>query len=209
MNLELFHAEVKSVISRGSSQDSKIPRWTRAAAQFLEQNYDFQHMERTGEVMLDPNAAAPNALELPNTRVKSVPMVVPYFQAPDGSRRYFDELPNVTRDRVESIDLGVPTGRWQSGNTLFFDAKPTQPFLMEMDYYEYTAWPTALDAEPTLLARYDNLMLAQTMVGAWREMRDQEGLTYWTGERDTILGAVLRAEEDSKWAGRSAQMRHS
>lgn len=206
MNLAQVHADVKAVIARGSSQDSKIPRWVRTAAQWLEQNYDFQHMERTGETYLDPGAAVPNALDLPNSRVKNVPLVVPYFDGMDGSRKYFDPLPQVTKDRVTSIDIGVPTGRWQSGSKLFFDAKPTQRFFLEMDYHEYTAWPTDLDAAPTLVERYDNLLLAQAMIQAWGEMRDADGLGFWTGQRDLALSAVLRAEEDAKWAGRSASM---
>lgn len=206
MNLGTIHEEVRGIIARGSSQDSKIPRWVRNAAQWLEQNYDFQHMERTGETYLDPNAAVPNALDLPNSRVKNVPLVVPFQDAPDGSRRYFAELPLVTKDRVLSIDIGVPTGRWLSGNKLFFDARPTEILRLEMDYHEYTAWPTELTAAPTLVERYSNLLTAQTMIGAWRELKDAEAMTLWTAERDLAIGAVLRAEEDSKWAGRVSSM---
>lgn len=205
MTLASFHSDVAGEIARGSSADAKIPRWTRLAAQWLEQNYDFKYMEVHGTATLDPMADEPNVLDLPNDRVKMVTLVQPFWES-QGQTVFAEPLPQAERADFTSIDLGGPTGWCQIGDTLFFDAKPQQPLSLAMVYLEYTDWPVDTAATPKLLRRYENLLLAQTMLTAWRSLKDEAGQNQWANERDLALRAVLVAEEEAKWRGQNMAM---
>lgn len=206
MTLQTLHTDIAAVLARGGSQDAKIPRWVRHSAQWLEQNYSFKYMEKHGEVALDPLAIAPNVLQLPNNRVKSVVLVQPYRTEADGRKAYANPLPKADRRDVTSIDLGYPSGWWQVGETLHFDGKPEQTFNLDMVWFEFTDWPTDLNTTPTLLQRYENLLFAQTLVAAWREIKDQAAMQDWTGERDIALRAVLVAEDADAWEAQDLRM---
>lgn len=206
MTLATFFADLSATIARGSSQDSKIPRWVRLANNWLETNYDFQHMERTGEVYLDPAAAQPNMVDLPNNRVKMVTLVLPYKSGLDGSRMFLKPVPKISRSQLLSIGSCAPAGWWQTGLQLAFDSKPTERFNFELDYLEYTAWPTADTATPTMLARYEYLLFATTLALAYKEMKDEGALQVWTMTRNEALQPVLQAEEEAKWKGRDLRM---
>jgi hypothetical protein len=206
VNLGQVHDDVKAVIARGGSQDAKVPRWVRSAAQWLEQNYSFQYMEKFGEVYLDPQAVAPNVLTLPNNRVKLVTLVQP-FTLQGNTQVFLPALPKVDRAEVLSIGYGgIPAGWWQVGDTLHFDTKPDTQVSLALVYEEYSAWPVDANAEPTLVARYDNLLLAQALVNAWRELKDTEAMALWTNERDMALRAILNVEEENRWKGQDLRM---
>lgn len=205
MTLATLHADVAAVLARGNSQAAKVPRWVRHSAAWLEQNYSFKYMEKHGEVELDPLAIAPNVLDLPNNRVKSVVLVQP-FRVTGTRKQLTKPLPKADRRDVLSIDMGNPSGWWQVGNSLHFDGKPSQPFALDLVWQEYTDWPTEQDAQPDLLAKYENLLFAQTLVAAWRELKDAKAMQDWTNERDFCLRAVLVAEEEDKWEGQDLRM---
>lgn len=206
MTLATFHADISAVIARGSSQAAKIPRWTRHANQWLEQNYSFKFMEKHGESALDPLAEAPNVLTLPNERIKSVTMVQPMQLGDRGTRRYGEPLPKADRRKVLSLDLGYPTGWWQVGNTLHFDGIVDRAYDLNLMWFEYTDWPTETTATPVMLQRYENLLFAQTLVEAWRELKDPAALADWTNTRDMALRAVLVAEDADVWEAQDMRM---
>lgn len=206
MNLATFHSDISAELARGTSQDAKIPRWVRQAAQFLEQNYSFKYMEKHGESALDPEAIAPNVLTLPNNRIKSVTMVQPYIIEADGRKSYSHPLPKADRRDVTSIDLGYPSGWWQIGNTLHFDAKPQTNMYLDLVWTEYTDWPTDTAAIPTLLQRYENLLFQQTMRDAWKSIKDFEAMGIAQQLRDEALRAVLVAEDADAWEATDMRM---
>lgn len=206
MDLAAFHTDVANEIARGTTQSAKIPRWTRLAAKWLEQNYSFKYMEKHGVSLLDPEAVAPNVLTLPNTRIKSVTMVKPYQLQADGRKVFSKPLPKADVRDVTSIDLGYPSGWWQVGNTLHFDANPETTFNLDLVWLEYTDWPTDVNALPTLLERYENLLFAQVMRDAWVSLKDDVNAGTWNGLRDEALRAVLVAEDADVWEGQDLRM---
>lgn len=208
MTLATLHNDISAVIARGSSQDSKIPRWVRQANLWLEQNYTFQHMRQGGEVWLDPQAQVPNALDLPNTRVKSITLVQPWTIT-NGGKMYANPLPKARRENVLSIDRGLPSGWWQLGNKLFFDALPQVRVDFDIAYAEFTSWPTSPDAQPVMLDRYENLLMAQALINAWVELKDPAAKADWVDRRNEALTAVLVAEEELEWTGQDLQMQPS
>lgn len=206
MTLATFHSDIAAVLARGASQEGKIPRWTRHAAQWLEQNYSFKYMERHGELWLSPEAETPNVVTLPNERIKKVVMIQPSQMSLSGARRFGDPLPKVDRRQVSSIHLGWPHGWWQVGNMIQFDGIVNEPFLLDMMWFEYTAWPTDPTGVTPLLEQYENLLFAQTLINAWRELKDPEAMATWTAERDLALRAVLIAEDENQWEAQDLRM---
>jgi hypothetical protein len=206
MNLATLHADVAAVLARGASQDAKVPRWVRHSAMWLEQNYSFKYMEKHGESALNPLAEAPNVLQLPNNRIKSVTLVQPFRMEDDGRKSFSNPLPKADRRDVLSIDLGYPSGWWQIGETLHFDGKPEQTFNLDLVWFEYTDWPVDTNTTPTLLQRYENLLFAQTLVAAWRELKDQAAMQDWTNERNEALRAILVAEDADVWEAQDLRM---
>lgn len=206
MNLGTLHTDIAAILARGNSQEAKIPRWVRLANQWLEQNYSFKYMEKHGESALDPLAVAPNVLDLPNNRIKSVSMVQPFRIEADGRKTFTRPLPKADRRDVLSIDLGYPSGWWQVGNSLHFDAKPAETFNLDLVWIEYTDWPVDNAALPVMLERYENLLLAQALMGAWRELKDDRALAEWTVSRDEALRAVLVSENEDVWEAQDLRM---
>lgn len=206
MSLENLFNDIAVVIARGTSQDSKIPRWVRMANNWLETNYDFEHMFRSGELWLDPDAEFPNMVDLPNDRVKMVTLVMPFKDELDGSRAYLGEVPKMDRAQAGGLGFCAPTGWWKSGNQMAFNAKPKTRYDFEIDYVEYTAWPTSASATPTMLAKYENLLFSAALVHAFRELKDEGAFQVWTATRNEALTPVLQAEEEAKWKGRQFRM---
>lgn len=204
MALSDFYTKVARALGRGSSLDDRIPDWTEAAAEFLEQNYSFQYMKKTGQIAVDHTAMVPWQIDFPSVRTKSISMLRPMWQYPGGFESYGPPLKPVDQVRVSSLDGGQPSGYWLDGETFIcLDVVPQEDYLFQITYFEYTDWPTATDATPRLLAKYQSLLKGQTILTAAAELRDTRLNEIFSDPNSlvgvpTLLNAALRAEEDLK-----------
>lgn len=205
MSLDTFHSDINVVIARGSSVAPRIPRWTRQANLWLEQNYSFRHMRKTHELTL---TAGEGKLDLPNNRIKAIELLRPFQAETTGAKAFGAAIQQVDPVDVSSIDYGAfPVGWWQVADELNFDSIVSEEVKFDLVCFEYTSWPTDTAQTPTMLAKYENLLFAQTLVGAWTELKDREALAEWQSLRQETLSVVLRSEEEGRLATADLWMR--
>lgn len=200
--LAQFYADVSTEIARGTTQNARIPGWCRRAVSMLEQGCTFEYMRTTGDISLDPDSMTPFIVDLPSARVKSIQLVRAFDSTGQG-RIYGENLQRVDQLYVTSLDIGQPAGYWLIGsNQIGFDACPGEVQSFEIVYNEYTDWPTDTTASPTLLQRYENLLLAETLRSAYTSLRDTDLAQMWQQDAMQARQMVAYAEEDLKWQGR-------
>jgi hypothetical protein len=208
VTLANFHETVKGALRRGSSQDTIIPTFTRLAAKWLEQNYTFSYMWRTLEIELDPEADTPNFVEF-DDEVKVVEfMRVRYDSESDASSEFGYILAAPSRE-FTSIATGTPGYYWLENDGVWFDAVVDEATTVEMRAALYTDWPTDTSANPTLLRRYENVLLARTMIVAATHLKDNDMKATWADMFQNEISAALVAEEEGKRAEDSPVMRYS
>lgn len=204
MALSDFYPKVARALGRGASLDARIPDWTASAAEFLEQNYSFQYMKKTGQISVDHLAATPWQIDFPSVRTKSIDMLRPMWSYPGGFERYGAPLKPVDQVRVSGLDGGQPSGYWLDGETyICLDVVPQEDYTFQITYYEYTDWPTDTSATPRLLAKYQSLLKAQTVLVAAAELRDTRLNEIFSDPNSLVsapalLNVALRAEEELK-----------
>jgi hypothetical protein len=203
VTLGSFKTDLTTELGRGTSLASRIPNWLRTSVQWLEQNFTFEYMKKEYLLTL---AVGENSIALPSLLVKTVMLVQPAVQNPDGSVWFYPEIPKVDPKDLVSVDIARPSGRWQTGQTLFFDSVPSEAIPMRVRYAEYSVWPTADAAQPELLIRYENLLRAQFMMTAWQALKDFEAAASWRESRDLALRTVLVAEDANEWEGQDIYM---
>lgn len=204
MALSDFYPKVARSLGRGNSLDSRIPDWTEQAAEFLEQNYAFQYMRKTGTVLVDASGVSPWRIDFPSPRLRSIDLIRSITSYPGNFEVYGEPLKPVSESRVTSRDGGVPSGYWLDGlAAIVLDVVPQQDYTFGIAWYEFTDWPTDDSATPTLLARYQNLLKGQTILFAAAELRDSRLNEIWSDPGSLVgvpaaLNAALRVEEELK-----------
>lgn len=203
MQLATFYQDVADELRRGSSLEYNIPRWTRAAVNFLEAGQVFAHMQRFATLTVNPTAENPQIIAFPNTRIRSWR----YIRSKDSYGDY-EYLKGITPEDQKAERTGKPAGFWHDGvSKLWLDAIPDLPYSYQAAWYEFTDWPAATDAEPIWLARGYNVIFAQTMLTAARGLRDPNLTAVWAPARDEAVKVQLAAEEELRWGGTSSTMR--
>ncbi len=204
MALSDFYPKVARSLGRGSSLDTRIPDWTAQAAEFLEQNYSFQYMRKTGNVPVDPLAEVPWRIDFPSPRLKEIELLRTLTAYTGGFEVYGPPLKPVTQAQVTSLDGGTPAGYWLDGlASICLDVVPQQAYTFQISYFEFTDWPTDDAVTPTLLARYSNLLKGQAVLFAAAELRDTRLNEIWSDTNSLVsvpasLAAALKAEEALK-----------
>lgn len=208
MTVQSFMDNIKTALRRGTSQDANVPRWCRNAVKYHEQNYDFAHMLRVGELEASASADTPEVIDLPNGLVKSVIMIQPYVEGADGTRSYSAPLEKVERQRMVP-GRGTAAGWYHVANTIVLDATPTSDATFEALWREFTEWPTSgggLGGTPAILDKYETLLFAEVMWKAWLELKDFESAAAWKSQRDEALQVALIAEETQRWSGQKLSL---
>lgn len=204
MALSDFYPKVARALGRGASLDSRIPDWTEAAAEFLEQNYSFQYMRKTGTVAVDHLGISPWRIDLPSPKLKEIDLMREVQTFPGNFQVYGQALKPVQESSVSALDAGVPAGYWLDGlSAIVLDVVPQRDFTFGLSWYEFTDWPGDESATPTLLARYQSLLKGQTILVAAAELRDTRLNEIFSDPNSlvsvpTMLNAALRSEEALK-----------
>lgn len=201
MNLGQFHDRISAALRRGNSLDGIIPLWTAEAANLIEQNYTFSWMRRTGTVTLNPLAEQPNVIELPNGRMKSLEYLRPITWSDGVQQSYGEPLKGVDPGAFTGISRGNPVGFYLDGvDRIVLDAVADQELAYQIRFAEYTDWPVADNATPTLLQRGQALLTAEVLVIFAMEQRDQRLAELYEGRRQQAYNFLLRSEEELKWS---------
>jgi hypothetical protein len=200
MNLGQFHDRISQAIKRGNSLDGLIPYWVAEAALTIEQNYTFSWMRRVGEVTKLADDPVPNRIAFPNNRVKSFEWirVVTAFE-PGSHHKQYRRLQGVEAHEAWAISAGMPEGFWLDGlEYIYVDAVAGQDMVFQLAYNEYTDWPLSEAATPSLLARGQNLLFAETMILFSTEQKDERMAQAWAARAQQGYNFLLRAEEELK-----------
>lgn len=204
MQLATFYSDVAAGLRRGSSLDALIPRWTRTSVNFLESGQVFAHMQKFATLTTNPAAENPQIIAFPNTRVRSWR----YIRQKINSE--FIYLDGMSPEDQGTELLGKPTAFWHDGvSKLWLDAIPTEVYSYQAAWYEFTDWPTSTTAEPVWLDRGYNVLFAETMLKAARELRDPNLVAIWAPARDEAVKVASAAEEELRWGGTTQTMRFS
>ncbi len=196
---------VSSSIARGTSLDAQIPNFIRMAARWIERNNSFKYMERFGQFSFNTEANEPRRMTLPTDRLKRLEMVRGVYT--DGS---FQKQKHIEPVELNSIQSGMPKSFWLDGTScLVFDKTPDENYVEELQWVEYTAWPTNAAAETWLLLHAEDLLLARTMMHMAPFMRDQKLAAYWQELFTTSLNTVLHADADLRAGSRSDVMNYA
>jgi hypothetical protein len=203
-----FYDDVRTALKRGTSQDGNFVRWTRKAVRKHEDNIDFAHMLRYGEVTAEAGAESPELVDLPNDRVKEVILLQPFVEGADGTRAYGVAIERSERQRMNGLVAGSPWEWWWLGDKVVLGNRPQADQDFEILWREYTAWPTTIGStdNPAILSKYETLLFAEVMVNAWTEIKDFEALAVWKSQRDEALAIMSATEENRRWQGQRLAM---
>ncbi len=206
MTLATFHTEISAALRRGTSPNVLIPGWVEDAALWLEQNYTFGYMRRTENFTLDPEAEAPNLLEIED-RLKTIEFIRAVGRENANNYGY---LTKIDAGQVASIDAGDPSYYWRDGpDYVYFDANVESELTLQIRGAWYTEWPADEDETPTLLRFYKNLLKAQTLIEAAIDLKDERMAAAYNVKFERALQAVLVAEEEEKRVDTSVVMRYA
>jgi hypothetical protein len=204
MQLATFYSDVAAELRRGASVDTSVPRWTRAAVNFLEAGQVFAHMQKFATLTTNPAAENPQIIAFPNSRVRSWR----YIRQKVGEE--FLYLEGMSPEDQGTEKIGLPTAFWHDGvSKLWLDAIPDKAYSFQAAWYEFTDWPTSTTTEPVWLDRGYNVLFAQTMLMAARGLRDPNLTAIWAPARDEAVKVQVAAEEELRWGGTTQTMRFS
>jgi hypothetical protein len=203
MQLATFYQDVAAELRRGSSVDLSIPRWTRAAVNFLEDGHAFAHMQKFATLTVNPAAENTQIIAFPNSRIRSWR----YIRSKDSYGDY-SYLQGISPEDQVGERTGKPVGFWHDGvSKLWLDSIPDIAYSYQAAWYEFTDWPASAEAEPVWLDRGYNVLFAETMLVASRGLRDANLAAIWAPARDEAVKVKLAAEEELKYGGTSSVMR--
>lgn len=205
MNYTAFQSLVSDSLARGSSVTALIPGWIQRAGQYLEQTQDWPYMRQYYSFTIDADATYPRSIALPS-RVKHVD-VVRILESTSAGGSYTVLLP-VFPIELLSLPTQRPSGFWISERAyLWFDAIPDQDYDGEIVYSAYTDWESLSGSdEPWFMANAQQLLLAQTVLFAGPDLRDNDIMLRYKPLRDEALAALLAVEEEFSRKGKRAVM---
>jgi len=198
MNLGAFHARISQALRRGTSLDDVIPLWVAESANLIETTRTWSWMKRTSSVTTDPNAEAPNRIEMPSTRVKSFEYIKWAKPDPlDPTVTIYEDLKGVDPIQVTGITNLYPAGFWLDGlSFIWLDANPAVAIELVLRYNEFTDWPILDNAEPALLARGLSLLSSEVLLLASQENRDPRLTEIYQARRDKAFVALELSEQE-------------
>lgn len=192
MTLADFHTRVSTHLRRGSQLDAEIASYVKSAARWLEQNYTFDYMKKFVSFTIDADAATPRKLALPSDRFKAIEFV--RIVNDDSTYSY---LKKVQAKEITEYPSEKPKAYWISGmSAMYLNSVPDEDYSCEMEYSEFTAWPSSTAATPLLLQHYEDLLLYQTLYMFAALMRDRENVPVWKNLRDEFLRVATLAQQE-------------
>lgn len=218
MNLSDFHAMVLDEVAPGRTQsaarDPQITRAIRQAALWLELNNSFGYMSKVATVTLATNttyirfSTATDGILAAGERLRKIDFI--RLTATDAVSDESEEsqyLRQVSPGDFSHIESALPQHYYLVGDKAYLVETPDEPREVEVGYKTLTAWPTATTSEPAILDKYEQLLLAQTMLQLAPTMRmDAKQISLWKALRDEALRVALIAEDEIEQSTRSERM---
>jgi hypothetical protein len=205
MTLGDFKTRVKNGIRRNDTADSLIEPAAAAATRWLERNYTFLYMMQFRRFTISASANDPRQLSLPSSRVKAVRML--RIEKDSG---YFHYVPLIDPKDMTRVHEGLPEGYWLDGRQrIWIDATPTEDLSAEIQFSEYSIFPTQDSETSWLIDNAEDVLQAQTIMFLAPELRDQKVFQFYQRLRDEGLKTLLLAEDEGKYQNMEAQMRYT
>lgn len=200
MNLGELHGEIKASLARGSTLDSEIPLMVRRAARWIERNFSLKYMERQGKLTIASEAECAGIIKLPNAFIKSFWMVRMVEKDTDcGPATRYHYLKKVNpKDTWRPEIYPFPSFYWQNGyENLQLSMNPCAGFRYEFGWYQFTDWPSDLEATPWLLANAEDLLITQTLLEFAPRLRDPRLRSLYKDSRDEALKTVSMSDDEA------------
>lgn len=226
MNLDQFNTMVSTSLRRGTTLDADIPQQTAMAVQFIERNYSFKYMEVFRLITIQQG----NRIQMmpPGSLVKAWM----FFRIvnTDGSYSYINKVEGkdltVVSSQANVLIAGTvpapntsiikPGNFYQVGlSTIVLDAEPSQDFVAEALFLNYSSWPVdsttipggGSNFEHPLLDVMSDVLLAQTQLYcASNLMKDTRMVQIYKELRDEAINTMTRAEDELRWAADNIRM---
>ena len=200
--LASFYSDISFEINKGTKFDSRIPTYVRRAVQYLEMTEDWAHMNRFvyGELLHDDET--PRTVPLPG-RPKSIEFVriAKTSDLESNEAAKYQEINRIHPRDLESIKKGDPEGYWIDGyDYIIFDKEPKEDLKVELNYIQYTDWPTDTSSTGLWFIDYaEELLICQTIMAMAPMLREPKMLQWYKERRVEWLDAALRANEEFKF----------
>lgn len=208
MNLGEFHAAVSTALNRGTTLDARIPAMVKMAAQWMERNYSFKHMERFKLLQI---VEGDRTILLPsNVTIKAIK----FLRIIDASGQYFYPKKVEPEDAVgvghQPHTHTIPGSYFIVGNSaLVFTGVPGEDLNGEAMWYEYTDWPADLTATHYFLNAAADVLLAMTLLNmAAFVLRDARMVEGYKLMRDEGINTLTRATDESIFGGEVMEMQY-
>jgi len=199
--LGTFHAQLSSILNRGTVYDALIPDYVRQAARHIERVRTFKQMDRFVSFTLDAAQTEPRAYPFP-TEVKSFSFIRLLLE--DDSLWYLDHVD--PRD-VTVRPVARPNRFWlDSVQFIWLDNVPDQNYSAEMNYRQYTTWPTDPASSNYLTDRYEDLLLAESAIRISPKVRMPGLAQIYREGLEELWQSVSSADDELWWEGRSSAM---
>lgn len=193
MNLGQLHARIASILKRGNTLDDLVPAYVAEAANLIETEHTYFWMKRFGELELPANA---DSVEFPTKRTKAIELIRVATTFNGSTARSYRPLLPVEPSQVVSRDDGAVSAYWLDGaSRIVFDGTFPTATILEMRWHEKTDWPLDLDSEPDLLVRGETALLAQSVMTAALDLRDEARYAAWQAAYQRGIAALQLADE--------------
>ena len=206
MNLGEMHDMVGGALARGTSLDTtEVPLFVRMAARKIERAYTFQYMDRFSTFTFDADSDYPRRVTFANTRIKRF-----IFCRIADDNGLFQYQKKIEPMELNSIEEGVPNAFWLDGvNYLIFNKTPTEDYIAEIAWHEYTNWPTDTSATTWLLLNAEDLLLAESILQGAAWIRDDKQLARWQGLRSEAFKSALDADSELRAGAQDLVMNYT
>lgn len=159
-----FHDMVEDALGR-SSLNSRVPKRTAMAANWIERNYTFQYMRTWRELSIDASATYPHIISLHNIELKKVSAVRARRLDTDGNIVFDRALRKLKPDDRETRAPGTPESFWANGrSSLILNSIPNEDMTLECHFVEFTKWGSGENWTHWLLDNATQLLLCRTLM---------------------------------------------
>ena len=206
-----FHERVSEVINRGDKFDSQIPNFVKLAARRIERRRTFQYMEKFDATKLDlvEDTRSYAISTLTSNQIKRINFwrIVNVTTGSDDVT--FSYIEKVKAADILARPKGKPSHFWLDGwDNFVLGEIPDKAYdNPEMQWEEFTSWPTNMGQQPWLVDNAEDLLMAQTMLLMAPRLRmDDKSVLLWAGLGKDALDTVEAAEQETNIGAEVQQM---
>lgn len=194
MTLAELHTLIRANVGRGTALNTEIRQLTKQAALLIERNHSFAYMEKFGAFTIDYTSDDPEAVALPS-RLKSIRFV--RIVADDGA---YTELERIDAHDMSALGEGTPTAYWMDGESnIIINATPTENINYQIQWYEFTDWPSDTSETPWLCKWAPDLLVAETLILIAALTRDPNLRMIYAQQRDEAMKTALILDDEMRY----------